>query len=134
MAQLVTFVNRTSKPLVGTWNGLREYIAPGKHSFPLFQAQAYRRQNPIMGSEDPRTGEMKYLVGIEEEGDDCSPLTPPEATPIDPTTGKPFIERWDRRHLTQARPTEIVPGDNGIYSVRDVSSTPLPLSTDFTKA
>lgn len=128
--QIVTLINRSNKTLVGTWNGLREYIAPGKHGFPLAQAQAYRRQNPIMGTEDPRSGEMQYLVGIVEEGDDCSPLTPQEASPIDPTTNKPFIEKWNRKNLPQTLPTEVVPGVSGLYNARD----PLPIDTDFVKA
>ena len=122
MAQLVTLVNRTSKPLQGTWDGFHTQIAPGKHSFPVFQAEAYRRQNPIMGSEDPRTGEMQYLVGIEEQGDDCTPIEQSKA-----------IERWDRSLMSQSKPTEVVPGVTGIYSARDVAQT-LPSDTNFVKA
>lgn len=120
----VTVVNRTQETLKGTWDGRHYTITPGKHSYPRIQAEAFQRQNPIMGSEDPRVfNSMKYKIGIEENGDDCTPLT----------DLKEGIERWDRSKLPGARPSEVVPGDNGLYSLgRTAGSGPLPSTVGFT--
>lgn len=116
-----TVVNRTSKTLVVTWDGKRTDIVPGKNSFPAIIADAAKRQNPVMGSEDPRTLTMRYLIGIEEDGDECFPIE---------QSGAP--QRIDRDKLVGARPVEVVPGDNGIYSVRDIAQS-LPLDAGFVK-
>lgn len=71
--ELVTVVNRSSKPVRGTWDGKPEIIAPhAKSALPIIVAEAIKDQNVIMGSEDPITGDMQYLVGIVEYGDDIS--------------------------------------------------------------
>jgi hypothetical protein len=72
-----------------------------------------------MGSEDPFTGEMLYLVGIEEQGD---PVTPIEQTKS--------ITRMNRVPL--GKDEIIVKGENGIYSVRDVAQN-LPANSAFVK-
>jgi flagellar basal body rod protein FlgF len=120
--EYLTVVNRTSKNLFVTWDGRRTALAPGKNQLPAIVAEAAKRQNPIMGSEDPVTLSMRYLVGIEEQEDDCSPIEQTNA-----------VQRIDRSKMTNARPVEVVPGDNGIYSVRDVATTTLPLDVSFDK-
>lgn len=118
--QYVTIVNRTSKTLIGTWDGKRHHLAPGKHSFPELVAMKFRDQNPIMGSEDPYTLEKQYLLGIEEEGDDCSPIEQSAA-----------IERFDRTKLTGAGAQDvIIVRGNGTYSPS--TEGPKPLSADST--
>lgn len=119
--ELVTVVNRTSRNLEGVWDGKHYTIPPGASAFPIVQAEAFKRQNPVMGSEDPRLGVLTYLIGIVEDRDDCSPLEQTDA-----------IERWDRSKLAGARPTEVVPGDNGLYSVRQLGGT-LPSDSTFVK-
>lgn len=111
--QLVTLVNRSSKTLEGTWDGKHYKIAPGKHSFPLHMALKFKDQNPVMGSLDPQTLHIDYLLGIEEEGDDLFPIEQSQA-----------VEKWDRSRLTGARPSEIVPGDNGLYSRAQLGAGP----------
>jgi hypothetical protein len=74
-----------------------------------------------MGSEDPYTGEMSYLVGIEEQSD---PLTPIEQTQS--------ITRMNRAPL--GRNEEVVKGHNGLYSARDLAGppqSPAGVSTGF---
>lgn len=115
----VTLVNRSSKPVTGTWDGRHYILAPGKHSFPQYIAVKFRDQNPVMGSLDPQTGHIDSLLGIEEEGDDLFPIE---------QTGA--IEKWDRKRLTGARPTEVVPGDNGLYSRSSLGTVPLPDASD----
>ena len=118
----VTAVNRSSKVLTGTWNGRQYSVEPGKHMFPENVAKALKRQNPIMGTQDNRFLTMKYLIGIEDYGDDCSPVEQSNSA-----------ELWDRNTLPPAqRKAEVVPGDNGIYSIQDVVSFQ-PTSGGFVK-
>jgi len=117
-----TVVNRTTKELVVTWDGKRTKLPPSsKQALPIIVAEAAKRQNPLMGSLDPFTGICQYLVGIEEQGDDCSPIEQTNA-----------IEVMNRSKMKNSRPTEVVPGDNGIYSVRDIAQS-LPLDSTFVK-
>ena len=118
MSEVYTVKNRTSQTITGTWGGRQYDLAPnGTGAFPALVATAMKRQNPIMGSGDPRdseygmTGRMKYKVGIVELGD------PVDSVEINPTA----VERWDRSKLVGAKPSEVVAGDNGIYSGRDVA-------------
>ncbi len=118
--ELVTVVNRTSKALNGKWDGKPYVLKPfSREAYPVLVAEAFKRQNVQMGSEDPYTGEMKYLVGIEEQGD-----------PIDPIEQTQAITRMNR--VLMGKNEEVVKGDNGIYSVRDVAQS-LPISTNFEK-
>lgn len=108
--EYVTLVNRTSKTLKGTWDGKHYEIVPGKNEYPVIQAEAFRRQNPLMGSQDPFTMEMQYLVGIVEQGDEITPLEQSSS-----------IELMDRAQMAGARPTEVVRGNTG-----GMYSSPLP--------
>lgn len=105
MAQVFTLVNRTSKTLNGTWDGRTYDLTPGKHSFPEIQAVKFKDQNPLMGSLDPYTGNMIYLIGIEDLNDDCSPIEQSDA-----------IEQWDRKKLgglpVEVRPASGIPFAN----------------------
>lgn len=114
MSQYLTLVNRTSKNLQGTWNGRQYSIAPGKHEFPEHQALKFKEQNVVMGSENPYTLEKKYLIGIVEYKDDCSPIEQSAA-----------VERIDRSQLPQGdQEYKVVPG-NGLYRPT-IDSAPLP--------
>lgn len=126
MAQFVTLVNRSSKDLIGTWDGKHTIIKPGKHEFPDYKAFKFKDQNPVMGSEDVRTGHVDYLIGIVEEGD---PLDPIEQNPD-------AIEKWNRKTMGNARPTEVVAGANGLYSRNDLAPGPGsagPVTSGFDK-
>lgn len=122
--EYVTLVNRSSKTLIGTWDGRRHELKPGKHSFPEIQAVKFKDQNPVMGSEDPYTLEKLYLLGIEEHGDDCSPIEQSDA-----------IERFDRKKVG-GPPVEVIAG-NGLYRPATDSSRPLisggPVDSSFEK-
>lgn len=123
---VVTLVNRSSKDVQGKWDG-RPYIvkAHAKVALPTIVAEAIKRQNVVMGSEDPFTGDMEYLVAIVEQGD---PETPIEQTPA--------ITRMNRVPL--GKNEEVVKGDNGLYSTRQLASPPGvnngPVTTGFAKA
>lgn len=115
--EFLTVVNRSSKPLEAVWDGRRIPLPVGKSAHPTLIAEAAKRQNVVMGSEDPRTGFVDYLVGIEEWNDDCSPI---EQT-LEP-------ERWDRAHLPGGKEAvSVVRGRTGLFGARDVQS---PLPTD----
>lgn len=76
--RFVTLVNRTSNPLVGTWDGRVFTIPPGKSSYPEIQALKFKLQNPRMGTADPNSNrpdfDTEYLCGIEEFNDPISPV------------------------------------------------------------
>ncbi len=113
-------MNRTSKTLRGTWDGKVHHLKPGKHAFPRALADAFKRQNPIMGTGMFGDLDTKYLVGIEEDNDDCSPAEQTKEIQALPS------RRLDPKHFT------IIPGVNGIYSRADVG-TDLPQDTAFVK-
>ncbi len=113
--EYVTLVNRSSKNLEGVWDGRHYELAPGKHSFPRVQAEKFVAQNPVMGSEDPYTLEKLYLIGIEENGDDCSP--------IEQTAS---IELMNRRQMPNAGIVEVIKG-NGMYAPHGVDATAPPV-------
>ena len=123
MAEYYTVVNRTSKSLSTTWDGRQYELAPYEEkTFPELVAYAFQRWNIQMGSLDPRTGRITFLVGIKEKGEPCEKIDPDKETLIDRATGKPAVEQWDRSKMTGSRPIDIVPGDNGLYSRKDWGS------------
>ena len=124
---LVTITNRVNRELQGTWNGRHYDIPSGESAHPELIAAAIKRQNPLMGSEDPRTGRTEYLIGVKEWGDPTTPISPEYEVRMNQTG-----ERWNRAYLTGARPSEVVPGDNGIYSLRGIEGAgTLPLDAGF---
>jgi len=82
MGPLFTLVNRTSKALSGLWNGKTYVIPPGKSAYPQIMAEKFKQQNPLMGSMNDKTGECRYLIGIEENMDDCTPLEQSDAVEL----------------------------------------------------
>lgn len=118
----VTLVNRTAHTLVGTWDGRQYALPPGASSFPVNMAEKFKAQNPVMGSEDPRTGHIDYLIGIADYHD-----------PIDPIEQTDAVEKWDRSKLpASAQNVEVVAGKNGLFSARDVQAQ-LPVDNGFVK-
>lgn len=115
MARFVTLVNRSEKPLRGTWNGRQYILEPGKHEFVEAQAIKFKEQNPIMGSMDSYSGEMQYLMGIVEHGD---PLTP-----IEQSTA---ITLADITEKLASGEYKIVRG-NGLFNPNTDLSKPLPI-------
>lgn len=106
--EIVTVVNRTSKPLQGTDNGRPYDIPPGEMHLPKGVALRVRFQNPVMGRGTPLedwSTKSEYLIGIRELGDDCSPIE---------QTTEP--QRWD---------TQMVNGTN-IMIVRPRGGTYAP--------
>lgn len=87
MHDIVTIVNRTSKILHGTWDGKPHDIAPGEYKCSRLEAMAFRYQNPVMGRGTPLEdwgSKSEYLIGIQEDHDDVSPIEQTNAP-----------QRWD---------------------------------------
>jgi len=109
----VTVINRTSKPLEVIWDGRVRNIPLGKSTHEWVVAEKAKEQNVLMGSQDPRTGDIVYLVAIEELGEDSSPI---EQNP-NPR------ERWNRSYLPGGHEAvQVVQGRSGLFSARDVAS------------
>jgi hypothetical protein len=120
MAELVTLVNRSTKTLKGVWDGRQYDLEAGKkYQFPRFQAEKFRDQNPVFGTLNKYTGEMKYLVGIEEDGDDVTPIEQTTAVSLEDLSAK--IASGELR---------VVQG-NGYLTAADRGSS-IPLPTDGT--
>lgn len=118
MAEVVTLINRSSKTLSGTWDGRQYDIEPGKkYQFSRVQAEKFRDQNPVKGTLNKYTGEMKYLVAIEENGDDTSPIEQSDSVSLEDITAK--LATGELR---------VVPG-NGYLTAADRSAA-IPLQTD----
>lgn len=117
--EFVTLVNRSSKDLEGVWDGRHYTLTPGKHQFPRIQAEKFKEQNIVMGSEDPRSMWKDYLIGIIENGDDVSPVEQTSA-----------IERWDRSKLGGPQ-TQVIAGRAGLYA--EERRTALPADSSFVK-
>ena len=104
--ETLTVTNRTSKALQTVWDGKHYEIGPHETQIHTADvARQFKKWNPQMGSLDPRSGRINYLIAIKEDNDPETPLEQTDA-----------VEVWDRAKLTGARPSEIVPGDNGLYS------------------
>lgn len=116
----VTLVNRSSKELIGTWNGKRTVIAPGKNSFPEIMAVKFKEQNPVMGTLDPYSMDRDYLCGIEEYND-----------PIDPIEQTNKVELFDRKKMDPiaAKATELKTSVGRLYKSEQTS--PLPADNGF---
>lgn len=101
--RFVTAVNRTDRALAGCWDGKHFNVPPGKNALDEQRARAVKLQNPIKGSDDPLTGNLEYYIGVEEDGDDCSPVE-----------FNNEIELY-RSLRSKAVPVMIVPGKVGMY-------------------
>lgn len=121
MARFVTLVNRSSKTLKGVWDGRQYDLAPGKHSFPEFQAIKFKEQNPILGTEDPYSLQKDYLMGIVEFGD-----------PIDPAEQSDQISLMDLREKIKSGEYKVVKA-SGLYSPARDGNAPLPMDSNFVK-
>jgi len=89
--KMCALVNRTTSPIDGTFDGQPLVIPPGYlnvegkitgagpngtpfgFQLPEYAAEMVKRQNPIMGTEDPENmRDVEYLLGVEAWGDDIS--------------------------------------------------------------
>ena len=114
--EIVTIVNRSSKPLKGTYNGRPYDLPPGESHHVLMAARFFRFQNPVMGRGTPLedwSTKAEYLIGIKELGDDCSPIE---------QTNEP--QRWDTQLVNGPNVAVIRPRGGGYApEVRQPRST-----------
>lgn len=73
---VVTLINRTSKPLTVRYDGIDYTIEPGENpAFPRVMVKYAKDQNPLMGSEHPfDPNRFVSLVGVKGTKDDCAPI------------------------------------------------------------
>lgn len=105
--EMVTVVNRTSKPLKGTFNGRPYDIPLGESRFSCEEAMFFRYQNPVMGRGTPLedwSSKSEYLIGIKELHDDCSAIE---------QTDSP--QRWDSM-MVNGPNTEVIRPRGGSYA------------------
>lgn len=127
---IVTVVNRTSRAVESTFDG-RVSVIPAHGEKPMLvqQAELAKRQNPVMGTEDPFNPYAgTYLLGVKEWGDDI--------TPIEQSACE---ERFDRDLLTMpgAQKAEVIHLGGGVARRAEIvdaklnlNPTGMPLSHD----
>ena len=74
----VSLFNRAPIELSVVFDGQSKTLAPGPNTVPAVVVPFAKNQNPIMGSQDPYNPHIsggKYLVGVENSKDNCTPLT-----------------------------------------------------------
>lgn len=79
----VTLVNRSSRDLVGRYDG-KEHKIPANSRTQWLQhlAWKFKEQHPIMGSENFYSMDKQYLLGIEEFGDPVDPIEQSDKTTL----------------------------------------------------
>jgi len=119
---VVTLVNRTSKSLEMRFNGRSFVFKPGKNLTNAVYADRAKRTFPRMGTVDLMHPEVfEHLVGVEEWGDDCSPIEQSDA-----------IESFDRSKLPADRQqVDVIPTRNLIPTEDRAGRLPLPVDAGF---
>jgi hypothetical protein len=102
IGKMVNIVNRTIAPLDGMFDGQPVVLIPGykvegegkeqkivgagpngapaTNVLPYFAAELIKRQNPVMGTEDPENpAAFECLLGVVEWGDDIDPIKQSDA-------------------------------------------------------
>lgn len=105
----VTVVNRSTQKLSGTWDGKPYDFAPLSETphVPYRAAKALKSQHPVNGTVGANMIGRKFLLGIKELNDDCSPLEQVEgAELIDPVQlhGEPLP-------LVKGKGAHMLPGE-----------------------
>ena len=93
--------------LYGTCNGKPYDLPPGESRYSRHEARFFRYQNPVMGRGTPLedwSTKAEYLIGIKEDGDDCS-ATEQNNSP----------QRWDTTMLS-GNNTEVIRPRGGSYA------------------
>ena len=118
----VTLINRSSKDLVGLYDGKEHSIKAGSRtSYPRHLAEKFKDQNPVMGSENYYSGDKQYLLGIEEYGDDISPIE---------QTDKSTLLNFETIVIPSGVRLEVLPGRPGNPRT-DFGSRPNPQVVGF---
>ncbi len=140
--RIVRITNRTTEPLDVMYDGAPDVIPPGYkeivdgekttvigagpiidgqptvQTYPCeyFAAEAYKRQHPRMGTQDPLSVDARdteYLLGIEEWGDDV--------TPIEQTDADELIDRSKLpAHRQKAIAVDLVAGARDVKGKRQL--------------
>jgi hypothetical protein len=101
--ETVTLINRTKGTLQCTFDGHTYDLVPGEnHGFPKVAVPFAKRQNPVMGSEDPYNPiKFNSLVGVKDTSDPVTPIKQTDA-----------VERIDRSKVRgMGRKARVMEGD-----------------------
>lgn len=81
---LVTLINRTSKPLEYRFDGIDEILTPGENpGVPRKHIESAKNQNKRMGTEKfYNPNDFVCLVGVKDSKDDCSPIEQSDAPQV----------------------------------------------------
>ncbi len=72
---IICLVNRTSRNLSVTKDGRQIVLKPGENHINSDLVRFAKRQNPVMGSQDPyNPAQCDYLVGVKGTHDDIYPI------------------------------------------------------------
>jgi hypothetical protein len=75
IGSIVTIVNRTTRILKVTKNGLDMSLPPGETHVTSDWVRFAKQQNPVPGTGNPFTLEFESLVGVKGTKDDISPIS-----------------------------------------------------------
>jgi len=102
----VTIYNRTSRPLEYQMDGRIYPLAPGPNERPWEHVRYAKNQNPLMGSADPFSTQVGYLVGarwkvggVEEGKDPIDPIEQSSAIELLDHGDNPNVVHVQTRHI-----------------------------------
>ena len=103
IGEILTLINRTSKPLDVTQNGRTIVLKPGRNPVTSDWVRFAKQQHPRMGTFDPSGLQGEYLVAVEgmDPEDHCTMIPPGEE--------HKSIERFDRSQMdAEAQSAQVV--------------------------
>lgn len=100
--KIVCLVNRTSKKLQATKNGIVTVLQPGDNYVNADLIRFAKNQNPMRGSQDPNNPlVMEYLVGVKDTPDNCEPITDEDLSFLPSERINRSLLAKDRRNATE---------------------------------
>jgi hypothetical protein len=126
VGEILTVINRTSRPLDVVKDGRTIVLKPGKNMLTADWVRFAKQQHPRMGTFDPSGLQGDYLIAV--EGYD-----PPETcAPIPPGEEHRAIERFDRSQMdAEAQTAEVIQTGIRPPQRRLPGDAAIPESTQF---
>lgn len=94
IGRIVTVINRTSRTLKATKDGVDMSFPPGETHVTADWVRFIKQQNPVPGTSNPFTLEFESLFGVKGSKDDCSEIS-------DDILNALPVEKLDRSMLDQ---------------------------------
>jgi len=123
--EFVQIVNRSPETLSVMYDGKRYQLQPGTNTVPSFLVGPAKRQNRVMGTEDPLNPlDFESLIGVPDV-DDCSPKKQSKAVEaldrklmVDPARRKAKVVKTGRGTSRSMVSGDDLPADAGFASER----------------